>query len=82
MAVWVGIGLLWATTALGIWQDQPQMIWEGEVDGVSIGTPGAGNCGGCSNRTGRSRRCGRRRKSPSCTRTCITGVGRDVFRIS
>jgi len=36
MAVWVGIGLLWATTALGIWQDQPQMIWEGEVDGVSI----------------------------------------------
>jgi hypothetical protein len=36
MAVWVGIGLLWATTALGISQDEPQMIWEGEVDGVSM----------------------------------------------
>jgi hypothetical protein len=36
MVVWVGIGLLLATTAFAIPQDEPQMIWEGEVDGVSI----------------------------------------------
>jgi hypothetical protein len=36
VAVWVGIGLVLATTALGISQDEPQMIWKGEVDGVSI----------------------------------------------